>query len=296
MIQKDKVEQYLEKNARSIDLALYNFHFRRGDALAVLDEVSKYQNEDGGFGKAIEPDLRLPQSTALATWMGFQFIKEVDVDLEHQVIGRALKYLVNTYDKERNGWSIVIPEVDSYSHAPWWNYQAAMRHFSWGNPSAEIFGLLMFYKVEGVDGLIGSLKEEALKQIKVVNSKNFHEVFNFKALYELADEAFKKDLKESVAGLVEQAANTNPDEWSGYVATPLKFITSPNDPFIELFNESLIQKNLDFIIDKCVNDDHWEPNWDWSGKYPEDWERAKVEWSGFLTVRNMMTLKNFGKI
>ena len=63
-INKTAIEHYLDENARAIDVAMYNLYFRNGDASAVLAELAKYQNEDGGFGNAIEPDLRLPESTA----------------------------------------------------------------------------------------------------------------------------------------------------------------------------------------------------------------------------------------
>lgn len=296
-ISKDQVEKYIIEHARPVDIALYNYHFRNGDAGAVMQELAKFQNKDGGFGYAVEPDMRLPKSTALATWMAFQFIKKIDVDPNDKVIRSALDYLVETYDNERNGWSIVRPEVDDFPHAPWWEYKTAMEHFSWANPSAEILGLLIRFsdQIEAED-IITSLKEKAINQIQNVDPGDFHDVFNYKALYELADEGLKKELKQPVADLIWKASSTNPNEWKDYVATPLKFVDSPDDPFIELFDGGLIQQNLDFLVDQIVSGDHWEPNWDWSGNYPDEWEKAKVEWSGHLTVKNMVTLKKFGVI
>ena len=57
-----------------------------------------------------------------------------------------------------------------------------------------------------------------------------------------------------------------------------------------------INKNLEFIISETVDGDHWEPNWNWSDSYPEDWEIAKNEWRGNLTVNNLLTLRKFGAI
>src|SRR5882724_6054484 len=121
-----KIETYLQANARHIDLALFNFHLYNGSAQIVLKELKKFQNADGGFGNALEPDMRLPQSTALATWRALQIMNEADTPHNNEMLQRALQYLIGTYDETRVGWPIVQPEVDDYPHAPWWNYKAAM--------------------------------------------------------------------------------------------------------------------------------------------------------------------------
>ena len=291
-----KIQAYLAANARPLDLALFNFYFYNGSTPAVLDELKKYQNPDGGFGNALEPDCRLPQSTALATWRAFQVMNEVGTPSDNAMLQYGLNYLIDTYDKTRTGWAIVRPEVDDYPHAPWWNYKAAMAGFGWGNPSAELLGFLIKYGDSRTAGIVEALKKKAVARIKGVAPSDFHEVFNFKALYELADEDLRKQLKTPLEKIITSAANTNSDEWQGYMATPLRFIASPDDPFAHLFSKEIIQKNLEFLVKSALNGDHWEPNWDWSGAYPKDWEIAKREWSGELTVKNMVTLNNFGAV
>ena len=39
----------------------------------------RFQNDDGGFGRALEPDFRLPASSAIATAVGFQYLREAGV-------------------------------------------------------------------------------------------------------------------------------------------------------------------------------------------------------------------------
>lgn len=290
-----KFEKFLQTNARPVDLALYNYFFQNGDAQVVSQELSKFQNEDGGFGNAIEPDLRLPQSTALGSWMAFGYINAISADLRLDVIRRGLNYFIDTYDAERNGWAIVRPEVDSYPHAPWWDYKTAMEHFGWGNPSAEILGFLIKYS-DGAAPIITALKKRALERIHEVNPASFHEVFNFKGLYDLADDDLKAQLKEPLIDLIRRAVTTDSLQWTSYVATPLKFIDNPNDSFADIFGDPLIEQNLDFLINQIVDDDRWEPNWDWAGNYSEQWENARMEWSGHLTVHNLRILRNFGRV
>jgi hypothetical protein len=221
---------------------------------------------------------------------------EVSVGIDNEVLQRGLRYLINSYDQARMGWAIVRPEVNDYPHAPWWEYKAAMTGFGWGNPSAELLGFFVKYGNAETTGMVQTLAQKALSRINEVDSSDFHEVFNFKALYELAGDELRGQLKRPLERLILQAVSTNPDEWKTYSAPPLRFISSPTDPFAHLFDQDILRKNLDFLIASTVSGDHWEPNWDWSGTYPRDWELAKKEWSGQLTVRNALILKAFSKL
>lgn len=289
-----KISTYLAANARPLDLALYDFHFNGGAAQSVMKQLATYQNVDGGFGNALEPDLRLPQSTALATWMAFRIMDEVSVGADNEVLQRGLKYLIDSYDQTRTGWAIVRPEVNDYPHAPWWEYKTAMTGFGWGNPSAELLGFFIKYGSAETADMVRALTQKALSRINEVDPSDFHEIFNFKALYELAGDELRQQLKQPLEQLILQAASTNPDEWKTYTAPPLRFISSPSDSFASLFSQDILRKNLDFLTGSMVSGDHWEPNWDWSGTYAGDWEMAKKEWSGQLTVRNTLILKEFG--
>ncbi len=295
--QLQEIAAYLRRNARAVDLARFNFHFCNGDTSDVLAALAPYQNEDGGYGKAIEPDLRLPQSTAIGTLAAFQCIGEAAPDPANEILTRGLNYFISTYDRARNGWAIIRPEADGHPHAPWWDYAGAMNHFGWGNPSAEILGLLIKYRhVVDAGSIIDAVKERACARINEIDPSSFHEVLNFNALYCHADDELKSKLEDPLRQLVRNAACTSPDEWKSYVAPPLKFIASPDDPFIDLFMAELIEKNLEFIAGGIVGGDHWEPNWDWGDCYPEAWATAKQEWSGYITVANLLTLKNFGAV
>jgi len=287
-----KIEIYIENYARPLDRALYNFHTHAGSVDSVFAALAKFQNEDGGFGNAIEPDMRQPQSTSIATWFAFQYIKQITDQPYNAIIKHALNYLVLTLDDNKVGWLVVAPEVDDHPHAPWWNYDSAINNFGWGNPAAEVLGLFIHYGDKSHHDLIVRLTDKALERIGHVPPSDFHEIFCFKALYELADAELQNQLKEPLEKLIKQAVSTNPDEWAGYVATPLKFMNGPDDPFISLFEPSLIKQNIDFVISN-LQDDHWEPNWTWQEQYPEQWEIAKQEWSGELTVKNLLLLKSF---
>src|SRR5690242_20846862 len=58
----ERAEEFIWHNARLLERRLFDFHFRSGSSQAVLSALRAYQNEDGGFGNALEPDIRCPES------------------------------------------------------------------------------------------------------------------------------------------------------------------------------------------------------------------------------------------
>jgi len=60
-----KAQDFIWCNARLIERYLFTLLFANGSREPVLAALRAYQNEDGGFGNALEPDKRCPpQSTA----------------------------------------------------------------------------------------------------------------------------------------------------------------------------------------------------------------------------------------
>ena len=65
-----RARHFLKAEARPLDRALFEHRFEKAPAQVVLNALDAYQNEDGGFGRALEADLRTPTSSALATGHG----------------------------------------------------------------------------------------------------------------------------------------------------------------------------------------------------------------------------------
>ncbi|MFA6693930.1 MAG: hypothetical protein WCS44_03750, partial [Bacillota bacterium] len=62
-----KARNFVYRNARPLDLALWKYHFEAGGSDAVVEALSHYQNLDGGFGHALEPDCWNPNSSPIQT-------------------------------------------------------------------------------------------------------------------------------------------------------------------------------------------------------------------------------------
>ena len=69
-LSRDRFEaahRFVLENGRPLDGALVNFSLGQGTAEAVMVALIAFQNPDGGFGHGLEPDMRSPASTAIAT-------------------------------------------------------------------------------------------------------------------------------------------------------------------------------------------------------------------------------------
>ncbi|EFC95496.1 hypothetical protein CLOSTHATH_06324, partial [Hungatella hathewayi DSM 13479] len=62
-----EIRSWIHRNARQLELSVWNYFFENGSREAVIDALSYYQNEDGGFGNAVEPDVWNPESSPYAT-------------------------------------------------------------------------------------------------------------------------------------------------------------------------------------------------------------------------------------
>lgn len=284
---------YLAANARKLDVRLYEHLFENTDAQSVLEELRKYQNSDGGFGHSLESDLRLPSSSALATVVALQYVAKVNSPA-YEIVEKAVRYLVTTYNVDKQGWINIPPQADEYPRAPWWNYAYVLSWAGWGNPSAEILGYLLECKAIVSDQpFLNKISDQAIGRLNAITEPEQHEVKCYIRLYERSDKNLQAKLHNKIASHIKMLAKTSPKDWEGYAATPLTFIDSPESPFADVFDKNTLIENAHFIKAQLMGCNHWEPTWEW-GQFEDEWVRAKKEWSGKLTVDNLLVLKAFG--
>jgi len=83
----EEIRAWIYRNARPIDLAEWQYEFESGSKDAVVSALLCYQNEDGGFGNALEPDNWNPNSTPIATGYAISKLNTVNfTDLTNTII------------------------------------------------------------------------------------------------------------------------------------------------------------------------------------------------------------------
>lgn len=121
-----KAKGFVYRNARPLDLARFRFHFENGSADEVLYALSFYQNDDGGFAYAIEPDNWNESSTPIGTWAATMILREIGFsNTSHSIISGILKYLDSGKDFADGKWFNTVPGNNDYPHAVWWKCEEA---------------------------------------------------------------------------------------------------------------------------------------------------------------------------
>lgn len=126
-----RARRFVYRNARPLDLARFHFHFEHGGAEAVLAALSAYQNADGGFGHALEPDAWNPASAPIQTWAATEVLRELGFfDSAHPLVAGILRYLESGRDFDGHTWANTIHSNADHPHAPWWaaDSQSASHH------------------------------------------------------------------------------------------------------------------------------------------------------------------------
>ncbi len=135
---------FIWRTARLPERRRFAYLFLDGERQAVLEALLPYQNPDGGFGNALEPDVRGPVSQPVPTWTALCMLDEAGAFTDPMVT-RACDYLLSITTEE-GGVPFVLTSVRDYPHAPWWETEeqppAAL------NPTAAIAALLHKHRVE----------------------------------------------------------------------------------------------------------------------------------------------------
>lgn len=296
------IAENLKEKARPIDKERYNYHFNNAQPEKLIEEIKKYQNEDGGFGQALESDFRLPLSTPMATSIALRYLKNLDNTKSAQaLIKKAISYLENSFNQNRNGWYAVRKEVNNYPHTPWWHYdeeeEMTVIDKNWGNPSAELLAYLLRYSDYINQINLDALVEKALKNIK--HKKEYeseNEIYCYLKLYEEVDSKTKSLLKGSIAEGIKQLIVYDQNKWQEYVPLPLDFVPAPEKERFGV-SEAKIEANLDFYVELIEKSRGTlvKPPWGESF-YQTDLKEAYQEWQGNWTLKILITLDNFSRI
>jgi hypothetical protein len=278
----ERAEEFIWHNARLIERQLFEFHFKSGSSQAVLSALRAYQNEDGGFGNALEPDIRCPDSQPVPTQHALEILDVVGFD--EIMVQRVCDFLLSITTEE-GGVPFVLPSVRHYPHAPWWNTEdkppASL------NPTAILCGLL--YKHQFRHGWLDRATAYCWEKIPGILPTDQHELgcvlafLRYVPQRERAEKEMKR-LSEHLlsSGLVAEVGT------AGYVRKALDWAPFPDDPLRVHFSEQEIRANLEEIVAGQQEDGGWEITW--TPVSPG----CEMEWRGWVTVGALRMLRANG--
>lgn len=116
-INTEAAVRFIESSARLLDRHLTALHLADGPVDPVLTTLRAYQNDDGGFGHALEPDIRCPGSQPAATLAALEILAEVGAST-HPMVRHAVDWAAGIANAD-GGLPTVLPSADGHPRAPW---------------------------------------------------------------------------------------------------------------------------------------------------------------------------------
>lgn len=287
----------MRRNARPLDMARWEYHFRHGSRETVLDALSAYQNADGGFGHALEADCFNPDSSPIQTWAATEILREIGMaDAAHPVVTGIVRYLSGGAAFDGHLWHRTVPGNDLHPHAPWWTHGPHPENEY--NPTASLAGFLVRFAPAGSE--VQSLGVRIVKEAYAYFAAHapltdMHTAACFLQLYEdllaaksgnLIDmEAFGLLLDRQIDALIEKDVT----RWAAqYVCKPSQLL-SRSWRYLDRYRE-LAQAECEMIARSQQEDGAWAVTWDWHA-YPDAWPVAKNWWRGDVAVKNLCFVK-----
>ena len=287
----DISSRYILNNARYLEKLVFGHYFISPCPEKIVKAYQMYQNKDGGYGNGLEPDFRLPSSSPMATSVALDRLsqfKETVGALEQ--IEKAINYLESTYDSSILGWESTPKIVNLYPHAPWWHFEK-QRTTIHGNPSAELLGYLIEFEpfVKSLD--LESLRKTYIEYVLNLQEFEEHELYCLIKLFNRLSDIEQIIIKDKIIEGFNKVVNVDIRQWKDYVPYPLKFISLTEHDLFDIPTD-LINHNINFIVNKLSDDGVFSPSWSWH-TYEAEWEIAKREWSGILTLDALLVLKRY---
>jgi hypothetical protein len=112
----DAAERFVLANARLLDRHRLAVVLHGAPVAPVVEALRAYRNPDGGFGHALEPDIRAPGSEPSATLHALVVLAEVGA-LDDPMVGEAAAWLA-TIAEHDGGVPFAMPTAAASPHAP----------------------------------------------------------------------------------------------------------------------------------------------------------------------------------
>ena len=297
----EKATNFIYRNARPLDFARWQYHFENGSRDAVLKALAAYQNEDGGFGHALEADSFNPASCPIQTWAATEILWEVRMtDRTNPNIKNILRYLESGVDFEasQKQWMNTVPSNNDHPCAIWWKYDGEKGSSFEYNPTACLAGFAIRYAE--TDSRLYQLSCEIAKEAvewfcAKVPFQEMHVTGCFIRLYEYCADAGAQlfDREVFLCKLKEQVNRnicTDTEKWkTGYCAFPSQFIASKKSLFY-VDNMEVAAAECRHIKEEQLADGSFVVPWQWCTD-DKEYEIAVNWWKSDIIIKKLLYLK-----
>ena len=281
-------DRFLLSQARLLERRLFAAMFLGQPSAHVVDALRGYQNDDGGFGHALEPDKRCPASLPIDVETAFQAMSLAGAR-DETMIARACDFLAAAAATADAGGGVpaAFPVIEQFPRAEhWtdWTYAPGL------NPTAGLVGLLYRLDVDHPWRAQGT--EYCWRQLAAAPPGDAHTLSEVLIFLEHVPDSGRAEQQARVIAphfADISMLHLDPDA-DGYGITPLQLAPEPGSRWRSLFTDAQIHGHLDRLLADQQDDGGWPVSWE-----PPS-EAATLEWRGVVTLQALRTLTAYGRI
>jgi hypothetical protein len=286
MTDLDAAASFVWLNARLLDRHRFAHHFLGNGRDPVVDSLRAYQNPDGGFGHALDPDLRAPVSGPVATQYALEMLEEVGAT-DGEMIDRAADFLASIA-RDDGGVPFMLRAAEDYPHAEYFTYADESSLIQTASNSAALHALgvshpwldrATAWMWRAIDELESGPDTASVYGVR----------FTLGFLDAVPDAERAERALDTLAPTVRELVIEDPEKGEES-RRPLDMSPWPGSRSRGLFEPALIERHLDALEAGQEDDGGWEYDW-------PHWNPAGAhEWRGAITVHSLRILKAHGRI
>ncbi len=278
---------FLYATARVLERRRFAHLFEGAPAEPVLHALKAYRNDDGGFGHAVEPDMRAPLSQPVGIHTTLEILHEIGAH-DDAMIGPAADWLM-TITRPDGAIPFVLESAMAYPHAPWWQYSDEPSLTQTAINAAALHALGAEHPwLAGADAFC--FREiAALDLSRIGDEPNYDLTFGIAFLDAHPDAERAEAVLDALAPGLAPLRTAEPDP-SAERPSPLGLSPLPGLRSRRLFDAAVLERHLDALEAAQEQDGGWNVTWPaWNAA-------ASCEWRGIATLLALKALRANGRL
>jgi hypothetical protein len=269
----DAARTFLHANARVLERRRFDHLIDGGPKEPVLDALRAHRNDDGGFGHAIEPDMRAPESQPVGVQTVMEILHEIGAH-DDPMIRPAVDWLASI---ARVDGGIPFVLETSAPHAPWWQFSDASSVTQTAANAAALHNLNVNHPwLEQADEfLFGRIAQLDASRMTDDIGLGYDVLFSVHFLDAHPDDARATEALTALAPIPTA-------EHGSELPSALDLSPAPGSRSRRLVD---VERDLDALEQAQQDDGGWRVSWpDWNAA-------ASYEWRGVATVLALNVLR-----
>lgn len=291
-----RAEQFVWLTGRVLEQRRFAHLFRGAGADPVYTALQAYANEDGGFGHALEPDVRGPASQPLPTMTALSLLDELG-RCTGRSVERICRYLTSVTNAD-GAVPAVLASLRRYPHPPYLPVPEAppSELLSTGRIVGtlhrnEVWHAWLFRATEFCWRAVESLEDT--HPYEAQSAVAFLDGVPDRARAERAADRLGRIVRDRrlVALDPERAAElpVAPGYAPGEHHFAYDFASSPGSLARRWFSDAEMERSLDALAASQEDDGGWPIRW-------REWAPGtRLEWRPIVTVEALRTLRAYGR-